>query len=742
MTSASRLLSDDPVDGSAEAPDLLDRKEYVDHVVELLDQVRAQGPSSVLSLIADWGAGKSSIVNIIKRCVIAAGPERERWLIAEFNPWIYSDLESLIYGFFAELREALPKEDKWNNTRERLGAFAKQAAPLGKLGGLLGLDLSGVAEAAGRMITGDTSMSAVRSRAEESLQLLDRPILMILDDLDRLAPEELLLVFKLVRLLGRLPNVYYLLCYDERTLLDILSRSALVGSNEGRARDYMEKMVQVRIDVPPLRDAQRDALVNSAIDTIVRHYEIDLRPDDGNRFYGAYQSHLKSRLATPRAINRFFAQADGFYDALQGEVDLVDYLLMTFLRTAEPGVYKLLQRRKPQLTASAPANLPSRQSPDLETWKSDLSDAGVDSNCIQGVIEVLAALFAPIKALKDNYALNQTVFDDMGQRRGVGHPDYFDRYFAFSVPTEDIADSVVSAAMAEVAANSPGEAWQKLSGALVSDTEKVVRKISALATVQDLPAAPLAQLLADKFAEVPGGNIFTSRPDLGVARLTCDLLSGITDSDIGTALLTDMAATDGGLRLVLYVMRLTGHAKTENVGMSSPPWLAQARETVEILITERLTQATAEPLGSLPNRLFKELVWGWHDLDAGGVAAWLRNQVSNGTWSLLEVLAKYVTFTEDDAGQMLPQPMLGDLNIAEVNELFDLQYIFEQLRTQIDATSEVNRFAPVTSPDQAEQYVLSVLKDARGRIARPASPAVDPSDMPAVDPTESPSADD
>lgn len=64
---------------------------------------------------------------------------------------------------------------------------------------------------------------------------------MILDDLDRLAPDELLLVFKLVRLIGRLPNVYYLLCYDEQTLLDTLSRSALVGGSEGRAREYMEK---------------------------------------------------------------------------------------------------------------------------------------------------------------------------------------------------------------------------------------------------------------------------------------------------------------------------------------------------------------------------------------------------------------------------------------------------------------------------------------------------------------------
>ena len=36
---------------------------------------------------------------------------------------------------------------------------------------------------------------------------------------------------------------------------DTLSRSALVGESGGRARDYMEKMVQVRVDIPPLREA-------------------------------------------------------------------------------------------------------------------------------------------------------------------------------------------------------------------------------------------------------------------------------------------------------------------------------------------------------------------------------------------------------------------------------------------------------------------------------------------------------
>ena len=86
MTALSRLLSDDPVDGTADAPDLLDREQYVDHVAVLLNQVRSEGPSSVLSLIADWGGGKSSVINMIKTRLSTSAPERTQWLVAEFKP--------------------------------------------------------------------------------------------------------------------------------------------------------------------------------------------------------------------------------------------------------------------------------------------------------------------------------------------------------------------------------------------------------------------------------------------------------------------------------------------------------------------------------------------------------------------------------------------------------------------------------------------------------------------------------
>ena len=287
-----RLFSDDPVDGTEDAPDVLGRRAYAEHVVALLERVRGQSESSVLATIAPWGAGKSSVLAMTISLLKARG-DANGWLVAEYNPWSYSDLESLVQGFFAELRQALPKDDRWSEARRQLGEFGKAISPLGALGGLAGVDASTILAAAAQKLGGDTSAAATKRKAEESLRAVGRPVLVVLDDLDRLTPQELLLVFKLVRLVGRLPNVYYLLCYDERTLLDVLRRTDLVGGVEARGRDYLEKMVQIRLDLPPLRERQAGSLVDSALSAVITRNDLVLGPEDNHRLSLAYHEHLK-----------------------------------------------------------------------------------------------------------------------------------------------------------------------------------------------------------------------------------------------------------------------------------------------------------------------------------------------------------------------------------------------------------------------------------------------------------------
>lgn len=109
--------------------------------------------------------------------------------VAELNPWLYSDLESLTLALFSEIREALPKSERWSEAREKIGGFGKAISPLGKFTALFGLDSEGLLQEVGSRISGDTSASAAKHKAEEALRKAGHPVLVVMDDLDRLTPK-------------------------------------------------------------------------------------------------------------------------------------------------------------------------------------------------------------------------------------------------------------------------------------------------------------------------------------------------------------------------------------------------------------------------------------------------------------------------------------------------------------------------------------------------------------------------
>ncbi|MFB6850149.1 P-loop NTPase fold protein [Streptomyces sp. NPDC056373] len=184
------------------------------------------------------------------------------------------------------MRAALPKEERWSEVRQRIGGFGQAISPLGKLTALAGLDSEGLIQSFSDRITGDTSASAAKRKAEDALRQAGQPVLVVMDDLDRLTPDELLLVFKLVRLVGHLPNVYYLISFDEQTLLDVLQRSDLVGNSEGRAREFLEKIIQVRLDLPAFRERDAAAMSIRALNTLLDSHSLSMTPGEERRFSG------------------------------------------------------------------------------------------------------------------------------------------------------------------------------------------------------------------------------------------------------------------------------------------------------------------------------------------------------------------------------------------------------------------------------------------------------------------------
>ncbi|MGW8850063.1 KAP family P-loop NTPase fold protein [Streptomyces xiamenensis] len=688
-----RFFNDDPVDGSQEAPDLLGRQHYAHRAVQLLQQVRQQTESGVLALIGPWGAGKSSVLGMVKKELKSGAMGGTLWSVAEVNPWMYSDLDSIALSLFGEIRASLPKEDRWSEARKNIGQFTKVISPLGRLTSVLGLDSESYLHALGTGIEGDTSVSAVQRTVEDALRENGRPLLVIMDDLDRLTPDELLLVFKLVRLVGRLPNIYYLLSFDEQTLRDVLRRTDLVGGSETRAQEFLEKIFQVRLDLPPLTEREAARLVDQSLAVILEQHDLVLSDEDIRRFNHAHLVHLGDRLRTPRTVKRYFGQVNIGLTQNAVEVDLTDFLVITFLRTSEPGVYRMLQRHRAELTGTGRGISADRSREEqMATWRERLADAGVASEHLEGVRQLLALMFSAVQSnIGEGWGLEPV------NRRGIGHGDYFDRYFTVGVPHGDFPDAEFSQGLIELGSDPTGDAATSLINWMRSETHRFARRVTThIAHGSDLPARALLVTLASNYNQLTqerDAPVQFLTAESSVVNLTGNLIGRVAPNERLRAL-DEMTTTLQGVLLAGEVMAIFAGADE----ITESAWYRDGKLLLTSRVRQRMASAAAKQARELTEDELR-LLWAWRHLDAEGVRAWVKGRLDS-TWQLMELLERLIpsrhrTFSISTDG-----------TLQDLDGLIELPELYERL-------AGINPATDIATPRQQE--LLTELLQSRTR---------------------------
>ncbi|MFF4105374.1 P-loop NTPase fold protein [Streptomyces sp. NPDC001903] len=705
----SHFFNDEPFLDHEGGPDLLGHGQYAHHVISLLDRVRAQTETGVLALIGPWGSGKSSVLGKVTRRLRDAAANDDGWLVAELNPWLYSDLESLTLALFSEIREALPKNERWSEAREKIGGFGKAISPLGKVTALFGLDSEGLIQEVSNRISGDTSASAAKHKAEEALREADHPVLVVMDDLDRLTPEELLVVFKLVRLVGHLPNVYYLISFDERTLLDVLQRSELVGNSEPRARDFLEKIIQVRLDLPAFRERDADILVNRSLAAVLASHNLTLTASEQERLSEAYYRYLQDRLRTPRAIKRFFGQVDATLGQLTGNVDIVDFLIVTFLRTSEPRAYQLLWHHRAELTGTS-MDLPSRRverpEQDIDRWHTRLQGAGVAEQHLDGVVGLMGMLFAPVRQAL-GHGIN---FQAIARRRGIGSIDYFDRYMVFGIPDDDLPEDTFDTALQQLADDTPGTEADELLLRLRDDTQRITRRIQyKRAAGTPLPAAALLKAAASHCGHLtasPQGALGLFTADRAMDFLAKDLLTDLAEPDRPAVLKTMAETPNGAVLAARTLQRVTARNGSENPESTqaavTPDWISQARSLISHEIARHLAPSASRAVNELTEPEIT-LLWAWRHTASEATRAWINQQLEE-TWTLLDLLA--VLLPPDRA----PFPLIDDDTLQSLDALIGLDALYSRLGSLLDAPAA----DPDNSQDEHPARILQALREHRG----------------------------
>jgi energy-coupling factor transporter ATP-binding protein EcfA2 len=714
---SSSWLSDDPLEGrSATGEDSYNRRPYVEAVLKVLFRTREQSESSVLALVGAWGSGKSTVLNMLQVALEkqAKHDGSQKWLVATFNPWVYSDLLSLQSGFFSELRAALPRENRWKDARRHVRNWGKVVTPLASAAGLWGVDGGAVA---GGLVENFAAFSptATQRSAEKALRKHKQPILMILDDLDRLTADELMHVFKFVRLVGRLPYVYYLLGYDEETLVDLINTTDLVprDSNQ-RALDYLEKIVQVRLDLPALLDQQVQDDFYESVDELVAQHGILIDQGDLNRIRRAFDEVLAARLRTPRSLSRFFGQVDAFLPVVSADVDFVDFLLITWIRVNYPAVYSLVQERHNEILGGGGITLRNltREEPQIrrERWVALLTKAGVPSDDLDDVFFLLAQLFPAVKRIRDAEKMQINIPEPKPLR--IAHFDYFDRFFSFGVPVDDLPDSVVEDALHEIVDEKRGDAFERMQIAFDVAPSRILRKVSDKMSGGKFVGRLVIRWLAEVYDRAPEWQPgFLSTRDQ-ISGLTGAVFSRMTPKDIAISI-ADVSVSEPGLQLATRAVSMLRGKETG--GMDEiKQWNALgngANAQFEKLYRDLFDRYQGVQPLYIPDSAWYR-IWDWQELNPVAAKDFVATQIAEGRWSPLEMLAR-VTQISIASSEAAVGSIMG-FDVATAERLVDLGEVRRLLEKEIEKSEPLDanwRHQPAT-PENLRRFVLSYLRSA------------------------------
>ncbi len=303
---------------------------------------------SVVAVHGRWGSGKSSLINLVRHHLSGTAKELT---VLEFQCWRYRSEEALAVGFFRELhtglKSVLPKSSK---ARKAFVEIYSRFALAGPLLGAVSSTVSGISildrivssalQLIENMIKTDESDESLQREVFKALRASSRLFLMVIDDIDRLSPDEALVIFRLVKSVGRLPNVIYLLAYDRN-----ITEQAVKERYPSEGAHYLEKIVQASFDLPEPNRHALTTILESEIAEVLGDVDSGSQVHLGNMF----RAVVAPEVRTPRDVVRLSNALKTTYPAVRDEVDPTDFLALETLRLFRPNVYQALRSRKPVL---------------------------------------------------------------------------------------------------------------------------------------------------------------------------------------------------------------------------------------------------------------------------------------------------------------------------------------------------------------------------------------------------------
>lgn len=466
------LLVDEPI--SSPEQDRLNRIQFAEHLAEVLFE-HEDNKCLIAAINGEWGCGKSSILNLIegylvkKRnddtdipifdgCLVKKRDNRNI-VVLRFNPWNASDVEQLTAMFFRELKMSIIGLDKKQKAKENIGKLldifsgiltVAQLSPVGnqyfEMGSALTKKVSGILKDTPRK-----TQEEIKRQLDQMLKGYAKRIFIIIDDIDRLDIDAMRLLFRLIRLNANFENTTYLLAFDRNLVEHVLE-----CEQPGHGKEYLDKIVQVPINVPSPDEGLITAILLGELDKFVEKW--GEKGFDRKHWEELYlEGHFRKYFKSIRNVVRYINGLEITYPLVSSEVDMVDFMGLNLIRTFAPLSYEMVRNNKEMLTEGGisafsafgreksnevakeilasiynfPSSTKGEEQEEKREREKELASL-VQSTC--------RVLFPKISSIEGNYTYGGDWEREWRQKRRVCSRDYFDKYFMLGTPKHEISD--------------------------------------------------------------------------------------------------------------------------------------------------------------------------------------------------------------------------------------------------------------------------------------------------------------
>ena len=385
-------------------------------------------PNSFTILLSEsFGIGKTSFLCQMKKA-IRRGEYQKKIIYVEFRPWLCEKTETMITEFFSALHQELNRHF---------------ILPTGMFSSYLSLLVEKVPDSYYsfmlKSLYKKKTLTTEHDRIMTFLKQIDRPIVISIDDVDRLHDDEVKLMLNLIRDTADFPNLFYIIAADKKNLCLSLERLGIEAPEV-----YMKKFINFEC-LFPANDAVLKKIFQEKLDSVLREYSCIGNKDlIINSIFEI--ENLLNVFETPRDIVRFFNVFTFAMDCIErngmmSEINVADLFAISIIQHLNINLYRIFRDDDSLLLSYNERTKSLRISPSYKSVFEDPMFAEIAKGTNPEEEDISIAEINDVIA--DVFVQKQTIFRYVicflfeQERKDINgysmrYPDSYFRYFAFT----------------------------------------------------------------------------------------------------------------------------------------------------------------------------------------------------------------------------------------------------------------------------------------------------------------------